>query len=238
MNFKSKIAVIVGGTSGIGFKVAENVIQEGGIVIIGSRSKEKLEKSLTKLGPNAQGFQIDNKDKASIESFFDKIERLDYLFTPGATYSYGAIDQITDEIAESPFKSKFWGQYYAVKHAIPKLSQEGAIVLMSGAASIRPLNFSATYAACNSAIEGLGRALAVELSPIRVNTISPGTVDSELWRNKPEQLRNQVYEFYSKLNITGKVSTVEEVAEAVCFLLKNPSMTGSTLFTDGGYTMR
>ena len=238
MNFKSKIAVIIGGTSGIGFRVAEKVIQEGGSVIIGSRSQEKLEQSLKKLGPGAQGFQVDNKDKASLESFFAKIEAFDYLFTPGASYSYGPIDKVTDEVAESPFQSKFWGQYYAIKHALPKLNKTGSIVLMSGAASIRPVNFSAAYAACNSAIEGLGRALAVELSPIRVNTISPGTVDSELWRNKPEELRKTVYEFYGKANITGKVSSVEEVADAVCFLLKNASMTGSTLFCDGGYTMR
>lgn len=238
MNFNNKIVIIIGGSSGIGFAVAKKVIAEGGQVIIGGRSLDKLEVSVRKLGSQAQGRHIDNSSKKSIEDFFNDMPKFDHLFTPGASYQYGPIEQISDEVAESPFRSKFWGQYWAVKFALNKLSQKGSVVLMSGAASVRPVKFSATYAAANAAVEGLGRALALELSPIRVNTISPGTVDSDLWQNRPQELREQVYEGYGKANIIGRVASVEEIADAVCFLMRNTNITGNTLFADGGYALR
>ena len=125
-----------------------------------------------------------------------------------------------------------------MKEAAKKFSPQASVVLMSGAASVRPLKHSSAYAACNAAIEGLGRALALELSPVRVNVISPGTVDSELWQNRPQELRNQAYEYFKKSNTTGRIVSVSEVADATCFLLLNNSMTGSTIYVDGGYALR
>lgn len=238
MNFSNKMAVIIGGTSGIGFHVAQQIIAGGGKVFIGGRSSEKLEQCLLALGQKACGAIIDNTDKKSIRDFFAQTPAFDFLFSPGATYSLGPIDQISDDVAESPFRSKFWGQYYAVKEAQSKISKTGSIVLMSGAASARPLKFTAAYAACNAAIEGLGRALAIELAPIRVNVVSPGTVDSDLWRNRPSDVREQAYNAWKNLSLTNEVIKVESVSNAVCFLLTNEAMTGSTLFTDGGYTLR
>lgn len=238
MNFENKTVVIIGGTSGIGFGVAQKIVSNGGNVILGGRSQDKIDESSKKLGARAKGLIIDNTDKESIKQFFAQIQSFDYLFTPGASYTVGGIHDLNDDEAESPFRSKFWGQYYAVKEGSKKINPDGAIVLMSGAASVRPLKGSAAYAACNAAIEGLGKALAIDLSPVRVNTISPGTTDSDLWQNRPESIRKTVFNMWKNISLTQKVITVDEVSDAVCFLLINSGITGSTLFVDGGYTLR
>ncbi|WP_373999182.1 SDR family oxidoreductase [Bdellovibrio bacteriovorus] len=238
MRFKGKTAVIIGGTSGIGLRVAENIIKGGGKVIVGGRTQEKMDKALSILGKSASGFLIDNTNKESIAAFFKNVDSFDYLFSPGASYGRGMMTEISDEIAESPFKSKFWGQYWAVKHSIGKISSEGAIVLMSGAASVRPVSGGAAYSACNGAIESLGKALATELAPVRVNVVSPGTIDSDLWQQQPAEVREAAFKSFCEANLLEKVGTVDEVASTVLFLLENTYMTGSTLYPDGGYALR
>jgi NAD(P)-dependent dehydrogenase (short-subunit alcohol dehydrogenase family) len=235
-----KTAVIIGGSSGMGLRVAELVIAGGGRVVIGSRSQPRIDAALAKLGPAASGHAIDNTDRDSIARFFAAAPRFDYLFTPGASYALGKIDQISDADAESPFRSKFWGQYWAVKAALPKLAKDGAIVLMSGAASVRPVPGvgAAAYVACNAAIEGLARGLAVELAPIRVNAISPGTTDGTLWRNRPDAVREAAFTHYAGAAALGRVGTEDEVARAVLFLFENTVMTGATIYADAGYALR
>ena len=235
---QDQTVVVIGGTSGIGLRVAELVTALGAKVVVGGRSQERISAALDRLGDLATGKVVDIGDRNAVEAFFADIPALDHLFTPGASYAMGRIDEISDAVAESPFQSKFWGQYQAAKHALPRLSHNGSIVLMSGAASVRPLPGSAAYAACNSAIEGLARGLAVELAPIRVNCVSPGTTDSDLWRRRPEALRRQAFGSYENSTLLGRVGTVDEVAEAVLFLMRNSFMTGSTLFPDGGYALR
>ena len=108
---------------------------------------------------------------------------------------------------------------------------------MSGAASARPIGAPA-YAACNAALEGLARGLAVELRPIRVNCLSPGTTDSELWRNREAEQREAAYDYWNSVTLVQRPGTVEEQADAALFLLENKNMTGSTLYCDGGYTLK
>lgn len=197
-----------------------------------------MDKALALLGDSATGYLVDNTNKESIADFFKNISKFDYLFSPGASYSMGPITEISDEVAESPFKSKFWGQYWAVKHSVGKISEEGAIVLMSGAASVCPLSGTAAYSACNGAIESLGKALATELAPVRVNVVSPGTINSALWQRRPAELREAAFKHYCSETLLERVGTVDEVASTVLFLLENTYMTGSTLYPDGGYVLR
>jgi NAD(P)-dependent dehydrogenase (short-subunit alcohol dehydrogenase family) len=237
---KDKVCVVIGGSSGMGFRVAQLVIEGGGKAILGSRNQKNLDAAMAKLGPKASAHVVDNTDKESIARFFAQVPALDYLFTPGATYVTGKIGQLSDSDAESPFRSKYWGQYWAVKHALPKFAKDGAIVLMSGAASVRPVPGigAAAYVACNAAVEGLGRGLAVELAPIRVNTVSPGTIDGHLWRSRPDSVREPAFKHYASVAALGRVGTEDEVAQAVIFLMTNTYITGSTLYTDGGYALR
>lgn len=228
---------IIGGTAGIGFALARKLTERGDRVFIGGRSPEKLAGALEKLGPLADGQTLDIADRSSVQRFFTEAPPLDGLFTPAATYKTGAFRDGNSETSEELFTAKFWSQYWAVHAALPRLLQNAAVVLMSGAASVRPIGAPA-YAACNSALEGLARGLAIELAPIRVNCLSPGTTDSDLWRNRPDNVREPAYAHWSNINLVQRPATVDEQAHAVLFLLDNTNMTGSTLFCDGGYSFR
>lgn len=234
---KAKTYAIIGGTSGMGFSLAQRLVERGDHVLIGSRNAGRLEAAARQLGPRATTRTVDMEDRASLADYFSGQEDLAGLFTPGASYRTASFRQADTDTAESPFRAKFWGQYWAVHTALPHLAKDAAIVLMSGAASVRPLGNPA-YSACNAAIEGLARALAVELRPIRVNCLSPGTIDSELWRNRDASIREPVFDGWTSLTLNGKVGSVDDAASAALFLLDNGNMTGSTLYNDGGYTMR
>jgi NAD(P)-dependent dehydrogenase (short-subunit alcohol dehydrogenase family) len=237
VTFEGKTAVIIGGGSGIGLCTARKFVEAGGTVILGGRSAARLEVALNWLGAPARAMTVDTTDRRSLARFFQRVPALDHLFVTAASYSMGPIDQIDDATAESPFRSKFWGQYYAVREALPRLSKDGSVTLMSGAAGARPPKGAAAYAACNSAIEALGRALAVELAPVRVNSVSPGTIDGALWQSRPAEVRAAAFELYSQLSLVRRPGSEEEVADAVVFLMGNRFMTGSTLYVDGGYVL-
>jgi NAD(P)-dependent dehydrogenase (short-subunit alcohol dehydrogenase family) len=230
--------LVIGGGSGIGFALAQKAISAGASVLIGGRNEDRLANAVDELGAAASYGRVDTADKTSIRAFFAAAGRFQHLFTPAATYGLGPIDQIDDDNAESPFRSKFWGQYWAVRDALPYIDQAGSITLMAGAAGARPLKGASAYAACNSAIEGLGRALAVELAPVRVNTVSPGTIDGHLWRQRPEPLREAAFSHYRQAALAGRPGTEDEVADAVLFLMRNRFMTGSVIYPDGGYALR
>lgn len=232
---KDKTVAIVGGSSGIGLGVAKQVVAAGGRVFIGGRDAPRLERALAQLGPAAGGHRVDSADDASVAAFFAAAPAIDHLFTPGASYVLGRFTELDEATARSPMDHKFWGQYRVVRHALPRLSAQGSVVLMAGALGARVGLTGAAYAACNCAIEGLGRALARELAPRRFNTVSPGTIDSELWRARPAALREAAFESFAQGAPLGRVGTVEEVVDAVLFLMGNSFMTGSTLYVDGGY---
>ena len=235
---RGRTVVLIGGGAGIGLRVAHQAVAAGAHVVLGGRTPERLAAAAQELGGSASWRAVDTGDRSSLASFFAELDRVDHLFTSAASYRVGPMAELSDEDAESPFTSKFWGQYYAVKHAAPKLAEDGSVVLMSGAAGARPPAAAPAYAACNAAIEGLGRGLAVELAPARVNVVSPGTVDGNLWAQRPERDREAAFTQYRRDTLLHRLGTEEEIARTVLFLFTNGFMTGSTLYPDGGYTLR
>ncbi|HDX9610250.1 TPA: SDR family oxidoreductase [Bacillus toyonensis] len=230
---KDKRIVIIGGSSGIGLATATQAIEQGAHVIIAGRSEEKLKAAQELINNNhLQTYVLDNQNKEQLQDFFRDVGKFDHLFTPGASYTLGPIT-VTEEIAESSFIGKFWPQYYAVKYAIPFLSKSGSIVFMSGAFSQRPLKGAPAYGACNGAIESLGKALAVELAPIRVNVVSPGTIRRE---DEQNEKRLAAYEDYKSLSLVQRPGHNAEIAHTVLYLMQNGFTTVSVLFPDGGYT--
>ncbi|MEU5693235.1 SDR family oxidoreductase [Actinosynnema sp. NPDC020468] len=235
---EGRTAVIVGGGSGIGLEVARQAVALGASVVLGGRTEAKLAAAVAELGPAARHRVVDTGDQASLAAFFGALDRVDHLFVSAATYRVGPMLALSDEDAASPFTSKFWGQYHAVKHAAPKLAPDGSVVLMAGAASVRPPVAAPAYVACNAAIEGLGRGLAVELAPVRVNVVSPGTIDGSLWSGRPAEVREAAFGQYERDTVLHRVGTEPEVAGTVLYLFANGYTTGSTLYPDGGYAFR
>ncbi len=235
---RGRVVVLIGGAGGIGLRVAHRAVAAGARVVLGGRTPDKLAAAAAALGDAADWHPVEVTDPGSVAAFFGPLDRVDHVFTTAADYRVGPMRELSDEDAASPFTSKFWGQYHVVKHAAPLLSRDGSVVLMSGAAGARPPAPAPAYAACNAAIEGLARGLAVELAPVRVNVVSPGTVDGNLWAGRPAQDREAAFAQYTRDTLLHRLGTEDEIAHAVLFLFTNRYMTGSTLYPDGGYTLR
>ncbi|WP_172383610.1 SDR family oxidoreductase [Streptomyces sp. MNP-20] len=233
-----RTVVLIGGGSGIGLRVAHQAVAAGARVVLGGRSADRLAAAAQELGDAATWRTVDVTDRASLAAFFAPVERVDHLLTTAGTYRVGPMLELSDEDAESPFVAKFWGQYHAVRLAAPKLTADGSVVLMSGAAGARPPGPAPAYAACNAALEGLARGLAVELAPIRVNVVSPGTIDGNLWQGRPTEAREQAFAQYRRDTLLHRLGSEDEIAHAVLYLFGNGYTTGSTLYPDGGYTLR
>ena len=133
--------------------------------------------------------------------------------------------------AYAAMDSKFWGAY-RVARAV-RIRQGGSLTFVSGFLSVRPSKTSVLQGAINAALESLARGLALELSPVRVNTVSPGLIATPLWSKLDAQARDRMYEGAARLP-AGRVGQPEDVANAVLYLASTPYATGSTVLVDGG----
>jgi NAD(P)-dependent dehydrogenase (short-subunit alcohol dehydrogenase family) len=236
--FTDRTIVLIGGGSGIGLATARLVTAGGGSVILGGRTEARLADAARALGPRATWHVVDTSDQRSIDEFLDRVDIVHGLVTTAADYLTGPMAQLTVEEAATAFDSKFWGQYRVVKSALSRLAPDAAVVLVSGAASTRPAGAAPAYCAANAAIEGLARGLAVELAPVTVNAIAPGTIDGSLWGRRDPAVREVAFDGYRTAATIGRLATEDEVAHSVAYLLQSRITTGSTLFPDGGYTFR
>ncbi len=238
MLFARKRIVIIGGSSGMGLATAKAATAAGAQVVIASRSRNKLEKARGAIGGDTQAMTLDVRDEAAIQAFFDEVGEFDHLTTPGNVAAGGPFLTRDTAAVRADFDSKFWGQYLAAKYGAPRMRPDGSIVLFSGIYSQRPSPGVSGIAAINSAIEGLARALAVELAPIRVNAVSPGLVDTPIFDDMPKAAKDEMFQRFAATAPVKRVARPEEIAQAVLHLMANPFTTGTTLFVDGGYTLR
>ena len=238
MRFQGKKIVVIGGSSGMGLATARAAAAEGARVVIASRSEEKLRQAKTQIQGSVEGLTINVVDEGSVKAFFDRVGEFDHLTTPGSEAVLGPFLSLDTQAARKAFDSKFWGQYQAAKYGAPKIRTGGSITFFAGIWSQRPIPRASVVAAINSAIEGLGRALAMELAPIRVNTVSPGIVDTPLYAGMASDKREAMFREAAASIPAKRVAKPEEIAQTVLYLMANGYTTGSTLYVDGGATLR
>ena len=235
--------LVVGGGSGIGFAVAEAVVRNGGRVTLSSRNADKLSNAANKLGgaPAAVGLPFDMTDENAVKAAFDTLaaDSIDHLVISASSAVHGRFDTLETEPVRGMFDAKFFGPYVTAREALPKLKQGGSITLFSGVLSRKPGMNCSGLGAVNSAVEGLTRALALELGPrLRVNCCSPGMVRSEAYDKLPEEKRERMYEETGRSLPVGRVGLVQEAADAVLFLMHNGYTTGVVMDVDGGHMVR
>jgi NAD(P)-dependent dehydrogenase (short-subunit alcohol dehydrogenase family) len=238
VRFQDKKIVVIGGSSGMGLATAKMAAAEGAAVYIGGRSEEKLRQARVQIQGKVELISVNVMDEKSVQSFLDKIGEFDHLATPGSEAVLGKLLDLDINAAKKAFDSKFWGQYRAAKYGAPKIREGGSIILFAGIWSQRPILGAAPVAAINSAVEGLGRALAVELAPIRVNTVSPGIVDTPLYSGMEPGKRKTMFQGIAASIPVKRVGRPEDIAQTVLYLMANGYTTGSTLYVDGGATLR
>ena len=230
-----KRIVVLGGSSGIGLSVAQQVVAQGGRAIIASSNADRVEQAMATLDGKAEGYTLDLSNERDIQTVFQKIGAFDHLvFTAGDTLQLNALEATDLTKARQAFELRYWAALAAVKYAIPQIRKDGSIVLTTGIAGQRPRKGWTVAASICGTIEALTRALAVELAPIRVNAVSPGVVRTNLWNNMQEQDREAMYESVGKQLLVGRVGEAREIARAYLFLMEEGYSTGQTIVVDGG----
>jgi NAD(P)-dependent dehydrogenase (short-subunit alcohol dehydrogenase family) len=237
MDVRNKRVVIIGGSSGMGLSTAIAAVQEGAQVTIVSRSKQKLTEAKAKVGSSIETFAADFTQEDHVKHFFAHTEMIDHLVNTAANVSAGPFLNQETEAVRSSFESKFWGQYYTVKYGTPKMSSNGSITLFSGIAAWKPLQGGSTFAAINGAILALCRTLAVELAPLRINVIAPGTIHTPFWDSVAQDFRNEFLVSFAEKLPVKRVGTSDDIAQAVLYLMKNGFTTGSVVTIDGGHQL-
>lgn len=235
MSMRDKRVVVLGGTSGIGWAVAEAVAREGAVPIVASSRRERVESALARL-PGAEGHVVDLTDETAVRTAFDVIGPFDHLvFTAGEALQIGRVADLSIDAARRFFDLRYWGALTAAKYAVPAIRGGGSMVFTSGIAGARAPQAGWTLgASICAAMEGLTRALAVEIAPIRVNIVSPGFVRTPLWADIPPADRDAMYAAAGAKLPVGRVGEAAEIAEAYLFFMRQDFATGQVLVVDGG----
>ncbi len=234
MNMKDKHIVIAGGSSGIGFAIARQAQLNGAKATLLGRSVEKLQNAKQHLPQEACIVPCNIGDAHAAQQAFNQIGTFDYFVSTAADLTYAPLSEMPIAAIESMLTGKFWGPIHFVKYGLPHIQPGGAIVFFSGLAADRPALGTSMVSSLNASVEGLVKALAVELAPIRVNGISPGVVDTEGWNFMPDEERKHFFARLEKKLPTGKVGTPADLADATLFALSNPYLTGEILHVNGG----
>jgi NAD(P)-dependent dehydrogenase (short-subunit alcohol dehydrogenase family) len=235
MTLNGKRIVVLGGSSGIGLATAQAAVREGASVAIASSRKARVDEALATLPAGTEGHVLDLADSAATQALFARLGSFDHLvFTAGETLQLGPLATTDLDAARRFFTLRYWGAYCAAKFGSGGIRSGGSIVFTSGVAGRRPHPGWSLGASICAAMEGLTRALAVELAPIRVNIVSPGVVRTPLWANMTEADRAALYQQISDRLPVGHVGDAAEIAQAYLYLMRQTYSTGQVLVVDGG----
>jgi NAD(P)-dependent dehydrogenase (short-subunit alcohol dehydrogenase family) len=238
MTLEGKRIVVLGGSSGIGLATAQAAAREGASVVIASSRKARVDEALATLPARAEGHVLDVADGAAVQALFARLGRFDHLvFTAGEALQLGSLATTDVETARRFFDVRYWGAYLAARYGSGNIRAGGSIVFSSGIAGRRPRAGWTLGASVCSAMEGLTRALAVELAPIRVNIVAPGTVRTPLWGAMADADREKMYRQAAERLPVGHVGEAAEIADAYLYLMRQTFGTGQVLVVDGGATL-
>jgi NAD(P)-dependent dehydrogenase (short-subunit alcohol dehydrogenase family) len=238
MSLANQNVLIIGGSSGIGLAAARAAAAAGAAVTIASRSQERLSAALAELPGGCAAEAVDSNDENGIAALMERVGELDHLvYAAGGPLdpkSQGPLAGISLDAARDVFEARFWGAVTAVKHAAPRIRPGGSVTLTSGATAVRPTGRTTLADASAGAVETLTRGLAIELAPIRVNAVRPGTILTPRLTGIPEPQREPLFKALAARTLVKKMGEPAEVAEAFLFLMGNGFITGSVITVDGG----
>jgi NAD(P)-dependent dehydrogenase (short-subunit alcohol dehydrogenase family) len=231
----SKQVVIVGASSGIGLATAQAAAAEGAHVTMLSRSIEKLLDAAAQIKGNIQTSAMDMLDAQSVADALSRVSHIDHLVITAVAdenQRRGKLIELSSEQLERSL-DKMRGFFWVTREAAQRMSPRGSITLTSGASALKPPQSGmSVLAAVNASIIAFGHALALELAPVRVNVITPGVVDTPVW--KPED-RERIKTWALSAQLPAqRFAPASDIAHAMLFLMTNPYMTGQNLVVDGG----
>ncbi|SMO57304.1 SDR family NAD(P)-dependent oxidoreductase [Melghirimyces algeriensis] len=246
MELEDKVVLITGGGTGIGKATALKVADAGAKVVVNySRSEKEAEevvKEIIQQGGKAFSVKANVANEKEVNDMvsqtitsFGKVDGLVNNASITAQIPMDDFDAVTDEVWDTLFSVNVKGMFHCVKVVAPymKKQQSGVIVNMGSVAGTTGIGSSIPYAATKSAVHTMTKSLAIALAPsIRVNGISPGAVDTRWWSGNEEKM----YQLAGHLPLK-RISTPDNIAEAILFLLTQESVTGQVITIDNGQTL-
>lgn len=244
----NKHVLVIGGTSGIGLAVAEASLASGARVTVSSSNPSRVDKTIQNLkasftGGSVAGHACDLSKptvEQDLETLFSKVGKVDHIvYTAGDTLATAAVEEITYDKIIAAGQIRFVAALLAAKVGSKYLNPGpfSSIVLTTGAVSQKPRPGWSMVAGYASGLHAMTRNLAFDLKPIRVNLVSPGAVETELWdkvMSGDEKAKQAMLDDVAKSMPTGRVAKPEDVAEAYLFLMKDPSVTGTVVDSNSG----
>jgi NAD(P)-dependent dehydrogenase (short-subunit alcohol dehydrogenase family) len=240
------VAVITGGSSGIGLATAKRFVDEGAYVFITGRRQSELDKAKAAIGRNVSTVQGDVANLADLDRLFGQVKAekgvVDIVVTSAGFVEHAPLAVATPEHFDKTFGINARGVFFAVQKALPLMTRGGSIVLVSSGLHMKGLPAHATYSATKAALRSFARTWAMELKDrgIRVNTLSPGAIDTPIidGQFKTREEADGARAMFAQMTPLGRIGKPDEMAAAALFLASSESSfsTGIDLVADGGLT--
>jgi NAD(P)-dependent dehydrogenase (short-subunit alcohol dehydrogenase family) len=228
-----RTVVVIGGTSGLGMDLAQRYAGMGRRVVISGRDAERTAAIAKEMGGSVTGVALDLAEPTAIAAALEGVGEVDRLALAALERDMNMVKDYDISAAIRLVTLKLVGYTEVVHALLPKLTQDASIVIYGGLAKLRPYPGSTTVTTVNAGVDGLVRALADQLPPIRVNALHPGIAgDSPFWAPKTEALAA-----VKERTPTGRLVQMRDVTDAALFLLENPSMHGGEVRVDGGWSL-
>ncbi len=234
---QGKVAVITGGSTGIGLATAKLFVREGAYVFITGRRQKELDEAVKAIGSNISGIQGDVAKLADLDRLYETVKakrRIDIVFANAGIVEIAPLKEVTEENFDKIFNINVKGTLFTVQKALPLLNDGGSIILMGSVASAKGTPGWSVYGASKAAIRNFVRGWTVELKDrrIRSNVLSPGPIETPLAAAQPQ---DAIASIVSTIPM-GRMGEPDEVAKAALFLASDDSsfVTGIELFVDGG----
>ena len=244
MQFNDKLAVVTGGSSGIGLAIAKELAGQGAKVVITGRDAHKLKRALAEIGHGATGHAVDVTTVPDIERFFKIVRaehgRVDVLIANAGSGQIVPLGKITEEHFDRAFDTNVKGVLFTVQSALPLMGKGGSVVLIGSTASIQPGPGMSVYGATKGALRTLVRSWVVDIkeSGVRINLVSPGPVNTDSLRSffGSEEQTRAAFAFLNDRSTIGRIGEAEEIGRTVAFLASDAAsyINGVELFADGG----
>ncbi|MEQ4530498.1 MAG: SDR family oxidoreductase [Mixta sp.] len=230
--------LIIGGASGIGFAVASALADQENELILAGRNNEKLEaaRQLLNLRPaDVRTLKLDVSNEAEVIALSSSLGDVDNIvFTAGSHAPGGFLSEMDLSAARLAFDTKFWGSIYTARHLSRNIRPRGTLTLTSGFVARRTLSGTIVKSTMNAAIESAAKVLAKELSPVRVNVVSPGLTDTEAYASMDPVAREKMLQTAAANLPVKAYGRAQDIAKGYLFLLDNPFVTGTVIDIEGG----
>jgi ribosomal protein L31 len=241
---EEKIALITGGSSGIGLATAKQFVHEGAHVFMTGRREPELAAAVKEIGSHVTGVHGDVSNLGDLDRLYAQIKRekgkLDVVFANAGVATYAPFGEITEEHYDALFNINVKGLLFTVQKALPLLPDGASIILNASIVASKGFPANSVYSATKAVVRSFARTWTTDLKDrrIRVNAVSPGFIDtpglSELLASS--ETGQQRWKMLSNSVLLGRFGTPDEIAKAVVFLASDDSsyITGTELFVDGG----